>query len=336
MAVFLSVLKIIGIILLIILAVLILLILLLLFVPIRYKAPGYADIDDKDINADAYLTWLLHIVSVRLHFKKKGDATDKYLTLRVFGIKIKDFLAPKDNKEKKEKKEKKSKKDKKEKVDKSKDNKKDDDKPEAVLSTVTGDSDLSGGYITDDDLKEDPDDGLKDDEDMSLTDKIVTFIETIYDLILDKADLILDLFEDKADGISEKTEDMIKTIEAWSYVLSKEKTINAIGNVKDSIIKLLWHIRPRKGKLYGEVGMEDPAVTGKILGYYWMFIPLYAGIFTLVPFFDKKRIYLSGDLKGHIRLNHVLVIGWKFLFNKDFKYIRRLKDRVEYVKEHKK
>ena len=333
MAVFLSVLKIIGIILLIILAVLILLILLLLFVPVRYKALGYADIDDKDINADAYLTWLLYIVSVRLHFKKKGDETDKYLTLRVFGIKIKDFLAPKENKEKKEKK---SKKDKKEKVDKT----------EVILSSVTGDSDLSGGYITDDDLKEDPDDGLKDDdlldegsgddEDMSLTDKIFTFIETIYDLILDKTDLLLDLFEDKADGISEKTEDMIKTIEAWSYVLSKERTINAIGNVKDSVIKLLWHIRPRKGKLYGEVGMEDPAVTGKILGYYWMFIPLYAGIFTLVPFFDKKRIYFNGDLKGHIRLNHVLVIGWKFLFNKDFKYIRRLKDRVEYVKEHKK
>jgi hypothetical protein len=84
------------------------------------------------------------------------------------------------------------------------------------------------------------------------------------------------------------------------------------------------------------LGLKDPATTGTIYGYYWLFIGLYAGIINLVPDFENEIIDVNGYLKGHIRANHLVAIGWRFLFNKKYKYLRKINERVEYVKEHKK
>lgn len=78
MAIFLSVLKIIGIVLLSILGLLVLVLLIALFVPVRYKLK--ADYD-SDILADARISYLLHIISVR--FLYNGESK---LTIRLFGI----------------------------------------------------------------------------------------------------------------------------------------------------------------------------------------------------------------------------------------------------------
>lgn len=80
MAIFLSVLKIIGWILLGLLGLILLLLFLLLFVPVRYKAKGHYD---EDVLLDAKVTYLLHIVSVRFLY------TDAFkMTIRIFGIPI--------------------------------------------------------------------------------------------------------------------------------------------------------------------------------------------------------------------------------------------------------
>ena len=90
MAIFLSVLKIIGIVLLVLLAVVVLLLLLVLFVPVRYKVDATVprtNLDDgfdvNTITAKASFSWLLHILSGGINFPK-----DKQFTVRVFGIKV--------------------------------------------------------------------------------------------------------------------------------------------------------------------------------------------------------------------------------------------------------
>ncbi len=311
MAIFLSVLKIIGIVLLIILAVLLLLVLLLLFVPLRYKANG--GYRDEKYEADAKVTWLLHIISVKFHI----DNDKKSCIVRLFGIKLMDLLNPKPKKEKKPKKPEKEKK--------------------------KSDSD---GFIDEDDYFSDtkpagssdpascdelPADN-EEEEDIPFPDKVEMFFE----FLCEKAVSIYGFVTKKYEETSEKAYDTYKTIDAWIYVLSKDKTKQAIEKVKNDLIKFLKHIAPRKGKAFLKLGLEDPATTGTIYGYYWMFIGVYAGIFEMMPVFDDKVIEADGSLKGHIRLNHVLSIGWKFLFNKKYKYLRKIQDRVDYVKEHKK
>ena len=68
MAVFLTVLKVIGIILLCIIGFLLLIILLALFVPIRYKLKGNKGIENSDIKASVCVSWLLHLISFKAEF----------------------------------------------------------------------------------------------------------------------------------------------------------------------------------------------------------------------------------------------------------------------------
>jgi len=86
------------------------LLLLVLFVPVRYRMSGEYE---KEINAEISISWLLHVVSVRL--KKNGDKTD--LILKIFGIR---FGKKKEKEQTEKKKEKKTNKKEKEKKPKKK------------------------------------------------------------------------------------------------------------------------------------------------------------------------------------------------------------------------
>lgn len=83
MSVFLFILKIIGIILLSILGLLLFLLLLVLFVPIRYKGTFDKDTPESDIRVNGYVSYLLHIVSIRVIYEEE-------LTyyMKIFGFKL--------------------------------------------------------------------------------------------------------------------------------------------------------------------------------------------------------------------------------------------------------
>ncbi len=86
MGILLTILKIIGIILLVILLLVLLIILLVLLVPIRYSASGGKT--ECDFEVTARVTWLLHLISVRVGYRNSGE--DKGLTkdIRVLGISL--------------------------------------------------------------------------------------------------------------------------------------------------------------------------------------------------------------------------------------------------------
>ncbi|MBQ9828482.1 MAG: DUF2953 domain-containing protein [Lachnospiraceae bacterium] len=83
MAVFLTVLKIIGIVLLVILGIILLLLALVLFVPVRYEAQG--DVKDGNIKARLKGGWLLGILKIRGGFVKTEDEQTFALKAKIFG-----------------------------------------------------------------------------------------------------------------------------------------------------------------------------------------------------------------------------------------------------------
>ena len=91
MATLVMILKIIGIILLVILGILFLLLLAMLFVPVRYRASG--KYEDGTAEGVAVISYLLHIVSVKISYKE-----DLKAVLKLFGIPVMRLYPKKENK----------------------------------------------------------------------------------------------------------------------------------------------------------------------------------------------------------------------------------------------
>lgn len=122
--------------------------------------------------------------------------------------------------------------------------------------------------------------------------------------------------------------------EKWNLFL---KRIKQIGNKKDALLKvyhskrfelakkdiksylkrILRIIKPDKLEGFLHFGMEDPAITGQILGIFAMTFPLYQGFLTINPDFTKSC--LDGTLKGKgkIFLFSIVKLAFKVILNKN-------------------
>lgn len=120
----------------------------------------------------------------------------------------------------------------------------------------------------------------------------------------------------------------------WKAFLKKLKEINC---KKDALLKV-YHskrfdmakqdikiylkeifsiIKPDKLEGYLHFGLEDPAITGQILGMLAMILPLYQGFLTINPDFTKSC--LDGTLKGKgkIFLFPIVKLAFKVILNKN-------------------
>lgn len=82
----LTILKIIGIVLLIIVGLIIFAGVSVLFVPIRYSGRIVGDMENREVKADANVSWFLHFISIKIRFEENKV---KYF-LKIFGIKFVD------------------------------------------------------------------------------------------------------------------------------------------------------------------------------------------------------------------------------------------------------
>lgn len=306
MEIVLLILKIIGITLLALLGIVLLLIVLLLFFPISY---GIRASYDETINAKVKAHWLFHFISVTLDY---GEGVKKCV-LRILGIPIMDFLNPKPKKERPAKKVKETV----VKVETPADKEVDlddfaklpEDVDKDILENQDDVSEETGTVAEDIDTSE----HIEEEPKLTLWKKIKKTIETIIQKIKD---------------IKQKGIDVKDKIERWVDYLGKEQTKVAIFKVKDHIIKLLKHILPRKWNAYVEMGFDDPATTGKILGYYWMFIGLYGNHFVCVPDFEHKVLKANLEAKGRIQIFQFVYVVFQFLFDKDLVYLRKTISKV--------
>ena len=297
MGVLFLILKIIGIVLLGLLALLLLALLIILFVPFRYRIHA-SYYDTADIQAT--VSWLLHAISVSLCISKD----DKKCRIKVFGICILDLFHPKPRKEKKRK--------------KKSDTKKDETKHSKQLERTEQSKKMSESATQYDDSTLSEDDTPKD---VGIFEKIISFFIRIKEAFLS--------LQRKIRTVREKQIDLQEQGRKWITVLKRDRTKNALSKCKDILIKMLKTILPRKWSAYVHFGMDDPATTAQILGYYWMFIGILANHVTCLPNFENK--VMEGELKakGHIRMITFVLIGLKVLFDPDLIYLRKIKAEVD-------
>lgn len=336
MALFLTILKIIGIILLCLLAFLLVLFLLALFCPAVYRIKGEKQ---ESLFFHMRISWLFPLLYGQIKYEEKLSCM-----LYLLGIPVYNLLGEKSKKDEKPQKKKKRKKQetkkntgkKKRAEEKRAEEKKTDGKiqgeQEAYTDPATqqtfvkeilqklGASDNSDGA---DNLEEkEPAKDREGEAKISVFQKAVRSIKEFFQ----KVKLFFQKVFEKVRNIKytilnmkKKLENLKETIYWYKEVLEREESRRAITKGKQQILKFLKHIRPKKLKGNILFGFGDPGATGEALGFISMFYPLFGNHITIIP--DFERTIFQGDfyVKGRIRAFNLLKFGWSIMFDKDIK-----------------
>ena len=311
------VLKIIGFILLGLLAFLILLLLAVLFVPIRYRVA--AQYEEKAI-ARITAGWFLHLIGVRLVISDQ----EKSCKLKLFGIPLVDFFSPRKDRRKKRR------------------SKSHQDKQPAKQSVHQDEQPVEQSVHQDEQPVEQ---SVHQDKQNSLQIKeerqqIGSEKEKASGFDTDQASdekasfftkvrIYINRISDKIKKIRKKETKLKEQYNKWLVVLKRDRTKEALEKCKNTLCKVLKAVLPRKWKLFVHYGMEDPAMTADILGYYWMLFAVLSGHIDCQPDFENKVFEFNLHAKGHIRMITMVIAGWKFLFDPDLIYLRKIKKEVD-------
>ncbi len=319
------VLKIIGIVLLSILAILLLLIALVLFVPVRYDATLFAHGTDLEkLKGRARVYWLLHLVSVSATYEnKQSRVLGRIAFYKLFG-------------DKKEKEEKPSKK-----KNKGEDTKDPDDEFFKDYSEPAFSSeDVSDAAI---EVERPPEQGtfkqdspeqgpqLKEEKEEKKEKK-------------KREKKKKKKKEKKAkkpknpNSLPRRLKRLYDKREKVARVYEKEKKNLEVAIRRTG--RILKKILPRKCMGYVEFGAEDPATTGKILGYVSALYALTGPLLNLYPDFTEKKLKADVKLKGHFTLFSVGLYLLQVPFNKElrraYRYLKKLsmEDSKEETKDN--
>ena len=363
--VILTILKIIGIILLVVLGLILFLLLLVLFVPIRYRIDASKDAEgEQQIHALIKVTWLLHLLNIRFLYPEEA-----YLRVRIACFTLfrsdqstKEAASSKKNAAAEKKKESEVKTVKTSKASRKAEDAllatedvegsgeqpqtmdengwspidntqiKPDEKTEAKLKDAPKNQTENATHTEID--SESADAGAEEEKEEAETDseESTSKWELLREKILwciRKIWMLLKNIRYTIQSIYDKIRNIIHHIRYYYRVLQSELFHRTWEKYSKEALCLLKRMAPRKIKGYLHIGMEDPATTGQILGYYGMLYPLIGEHIDVVPDFD--HVILEGTLKirGNITLFQAVRIACTIYFDKDLqKLIRLLKREV--------
>ncbi len=285
--VLLTILKILGIVLGSLLGLVLLLLVLVLFVPIRYRGDlAYSDQIEDSFSLKLKASYLLHIFSI--NFSLLHGDTD--LKFKIFGITI-DFEKIKENNSKRKKKKRKTKKKKKKTVQKQK-------KPETVDASTKKQVDVNSE---------------------KKIEEIPKQSEKKKKSVFKKLKELYNKFIDFWKRLKTKIKEILETKDRIVEFLENKENQEAFHVVLQGIGKILKHIMPRKHLVKMKFGLEDPSLTGKILGAIYATSALIGIRYDIEPNFEQKIIVVDAWAKGHIRIFSVLIIALKIYKNKKIK-----------------
>lgn len=114
------------------------------------------------------------------------------------------------------------------------------------------------------------------------------------------------------------------------YFFQNFENKKGLKAVKKQIIEMIKHIAPTKIKGYLAFGMEDPSVTGKILGGIAILYCMIGEKLQIRPNFQEKQLELMVDIRGRIRI--FTLLKYMFILWKK-KEIRKLIENYNQLKE---
>lgn len=318
--------------------------LLLLFCPVRYQAEGTKEADSfRTVSGKAKVSWLFGGISFSLGIREG----QKELDFRLFGIPILKLLKKLKNRKKKanavgdieanfdtaE-------------TDQGSIHKSIDDSnnietkqknlPEFSGNETTylqGDAEtLQASDLpeeTDEEMLSDPD-AEKERKWKQIAEKLKTMFynlgnktRKIWEKLKAVYQKIMHIPED-IEKFSRKKQDFCDKIDWWRAFAEHPRTQKAISLVKSRAFRLLRHVFPTK--IEGRVLFDctDPSITGAVLAFLGMTIPLHRNCIQVTPLFENRNVlYGNARLKGRIYGFMLARTALELYFDKNTKYVIR-------------
>lgn len=358
-SVILAILKIIGIVLLCLLGLLLLIILAVLLEPVRYQAAGSAA--EKEIHARAGISWLLHLIQVKLELVNQRAG----ITVKLFGIPIRRMGTLFESTENEEN------------PDSGNSSQKTDSEEtgkNAERQRTDSNSETKIPKISDEVLESLPMEKnvLSEERKADRTQPAVRTVNRQKESTskseeeqkpqkeknpesaaeakkAEKAQRNTDRGRQRAERTKQKEEhSKRKEAQKEQKIQQKEEKrrrrekqrekledfLDQIQNpenqrafrlVRTQTGKLLLHILPTRLSIQARVGLSDPAATGMLLGAFYALYPIYQDHIRVTGEFETEVLEGSFRLKGRIRIGSLLMIVFPVIRDKN---VRRLIKQV--------
>lgn len=327
-AVILTVIKIIGIVLLVILGLLILLAGILLFVPVRYRIRLQKGATDewKAAHAVIRVTWLLHLLNVSFCYPERAYVRVRILFFTIFrSDRPKKAKSPKNKPPRETVRKDASKEELLQKeayaTQETDPAKKDSDGNEAAQEHKQNEQpqEINEKEVCEKEKEEEK--HKKKTGKRSLKVRFRRIAGRVWDILKNIRYTIRKIYD--------KIVDIIRNIRYYTEILKSELFKETLKKCSGELWGLIKSIAPRKIKGWLHIGMEDPATTGKLMGYYGMLYPLIGKQLDVIPDFDEVVFEGVVRIKGRITLFRAIKTGIVIYFNKDLQKLIRLCKREE-------
>lgn len=123
-----------------------------------------------------------------------------------------------------------------------------------------------------------------------------------------------DRFREKTTG---RLDSLRKKIHEFREAYQEYHGKQLMDFAKQSIIKILRHVLPRRMRGFIRFGFDDPAVTGIVTGGAALFYPKYRDTLVLEPDFGQECFEADCRGRGRIHPGFFLYMGLKALWNPD-------------------
>lgn len=93
---------------------------------------------------------------------------------------------------------------------------------------------------------------------------------------------------------------------------------------RKKFVKLVIALLPKRSKVSGSLGFENPETTGKVCAYLGMLYPLLPKGVNVVGDFENPTIDVHAKIKGHIFIYQILFIVISFVLNRNVRALLKM------------
>lgn len=294
------ILKIIGIILLILLSIILISLALVLFVPINYKLKGKYNDSKKLVGVK--VTWLFRAIGLRVIYNETLKIRLTLFGKTLFNKRFKNDISVEFGEDGEED---------------EKNSNDDIEYSEEIEEKFYEDDQLDSIDIKSENKKiEYNNDVYK--KKLSIEDKIVKILEKIRDIFIKVKEIV--------DKFIYEVEDKIALIENLIDTYVTEDNAKILKKLLLILRRLILHILPRKAIMKGDIGFDDPYITGQIIAFSSIITKEKYSI-DVDPNFEDKIINLTFDTSGTIYIGYILFQVLKIILDrKVWKLIKTIKN----------
>lgn len=298
----LTVLKIIGIFLLILLGTILFVVVAVLAAPITYDISGEWN---QQFTLRGKIRWLYHILGISLEFQEGNPAVKISLFGRVLGEEKKKNQ-PKVSRKKQDSGQKLSS----EKQQGSRQKQSSGQKQDAEQKSLSEQNSEQNSRKAEVMAEEKPAEPVKQTKSEAVTPEKTKIDPEEKEEVFSDWDLLLDEELEKE-----------QRLHRFAAFLEQESVKRLIRKLWKSICKIFGHLRPSVLFLKGRIGMDDPALTGKIMEVAAVLYAFYGEHIQLVSDFEEEVLEAEFTIKGRIVPGYLIIkilgMGLRILLNKE-------------------